>query len=171
MPILPAGNHRRTQPTGEHGFTLVEVLVTLVIMGLMTGAVIMNLPEGENPALVQGRKMATQLNMIAQSSMISRQSLGVRLRDGHMETVRYQQGEWQVVQDIPIDESVFSTFDFIQNGAKIDLRRAAKTQIPLIRYDVTGLATPFELRLENGEGSFQLIGEIDGRVQLVVGDP
>jgi hypothetical protein len=140
-------------------------MVTLVIIGLMTSAVIMNLPKEENPVLVQGRKIAHQLDKVAQASLVNRQTMGVMIRDKRMDVVRYEPREWKTVQELPYNIALFSSFDFIQNGTKIDLRSAAKLNIPLIRYDVTGLATPFEIRM-SGEGSIRLVGKIDGSVVL-----
>lgn len=165
MQILAIGENKKTS-VFQQGFTLVEVLVTMVIFGLMTGAVIMNLPPKEDPLETQVRQLTTRLQMLAQTSLIARQQTGVMLTKEGYELVRYQNGSWQTIEQFDFDLTNAPALEFIQNARKVNLKTAVKSGIPIIRYDTTGLATPFELNLQGAQNTIRIIGSIDGSVQV-----
>ena len=164
MPISPTGNRKIKQA----GFTLVEVLAVLLIFGLMAGAVIINMPARPNPLYKQGELLATHIELTAQTGIIRQQVVGIRFTDDSYEIVSYLDGEWKVEKEINYDPNLKPHIELVENSAKIDLELAEKSGIPSIRYDTTGLGTPFELKLENGASQILLIGTIDGHVTIEI---
>ncbi len=164
MPILPAGKIKtRSQ---QAGFTLVEILVVLLIVGLMAGAVVMNMPAREDPWHQQGRLMAGRMELAAQTSMIDQKPMGISFTDDGYEIVRYSREIWELVAEYSYDLTPRPVVELEQNGAKIDIKAAEEAGIPVIRYDSTGLATPFELSIDTGTRKLQFSGKVNGDVVL-----
>ena len=153
-------------PHKQLGFTLVEVMVALFIMGLMAGVVILNLPERENVLVVEGRRLATNLQMASQSSLIGQYPSGVRFNEEGYSIVRYDGTEWTTQNTYNYGEDQTPIMTLRQNGAELDMEKVRKSNIPVIRYDTTGLATPFELSLLYGNEKVNLTGGVDGRITV-----
>jgi len=135
----------------QAGFTLIEVMVVMLIIGLMVGAVALSLPARPNPLSEQGKAMASQFRALAQSSMVDRASKGVRLTKTGYQVMSYQDGEWLVVRDFEYGVEPIPSIILMRNGAKINLETARKIEGPMVSFDATGLATPFTLSIEDGE--------------------
>ena len=166
MPISPTG---KTKPGCGHntqlGFTLVEILAVLLIIGLMAGAVVMNMPPKQDPLHKQGELLATRIQIAAQSGLVEGQSIGIIFHEQSYDIVRYFNETWNVTQEFEygVDNSK-PVISLTLNAAKIDLEQAEKTGIPTIRYDTTGLGTSFELQLEDGLSRFIINGRVDGSI-------
>lgn len=160
MPTSPIGRNKAAQS----GFTLVEVLAVLLIFGLMAGAVIMNLPSRPDPLHQRGRLMATHIQLAAQTAMIDHQSIGIRFIEDGYEIVKYYDENWDVINKFEFGLEGKPYLELTQNAAQIDLELAEKSGVPSIRFDTTGLGTPFELSMENGASHITLTGSIDGMV-------
>ena len=166
MPILPAGRVKPPIKSKQAGFTLVEVLMSMLIVGLMTGIVVLNLPEADDPWEKQARVIASKFQIASQSAMVANQTIGIRLNKNGYRIVRFTGGEWQTIEQFEFDAEVPLTMELTQNGAEIDLKAAEKSRVPVIRYDATGLATPFELTIDGYGRSMSFEGGADGSVQL-----
>jgi len=55
----------------EAGFTLIEVLCVLVMIGLLSGVVVMNMPPRKSATLTQAETLAQNLNALSQDALIS----------------------------------------------------------------------------------------------------
>ncbi|NNC38118.1 MAG: prepilin-type N-terminal cleavage/methylation domain-containing protein [Hyphomonadaceae bacterium] len=168
MPISPTGTVKTRKRSKQAGFTLVEVLMSMLIIGLMTGIVVLNLPEGDDPWEDQARELASKFQIASQSAMISNQSIGIKISKQGYEIVRFVAGDWVEIEGSEFSGDIPISIELVQNGAKIDLKAAAKTEVPVIRYDATGLATPFELTIDGYGRSMQFVGGPDGTVELVL---
>ncbi len=152
--------------TRQSGFTLVEVLAVLFIIGMMAGAVVMNMPKAQNPLHKQGELLATRIGLAAQGGLISQQSIGVVLRGDGYEIVRYNNYIWETVETFTFDLESKPYIELTQNAAKINLEAAEKSGVPVIRYDTTGLGTPFALKLQSGASAYMISGGSDGKITV-----
>ncbi len=150
----------------QAGFTLVEVMVSLFIMGLMAGAVIITMPERENALTLQTKKIMSHLKMAAQTSLIEQQPIGVQFNEEGYSLVKYNDGEWAVIKDYPFDDGKIPLITLSQNGTLLDFEAIKKSKIPIIRYNITGLATPFVLSLGFGGEKSEILGRVDGSIVL-----
>ena len=184
MPISPVGNNKSAQS----GFTLVEILAVMLIIGLMAGAVIMNMPHKPEAVEVRGRVLATHIGLTAQKALIEQQPFGLSFTQTGYDILKYSGQDysdqnfsgqnlsdqnfsgqnWEIVEEFEFDLEKPPVLSMTQNAAKIDLEAAAKTGIPVIRYDRTGLGTVFELVLDDGKTEYVIKGAIDGSVQTEV---
>lgn len=85
----------------EHGFTLIELLVVLVIVGVLTGWVLLRV-AGDDPAQMAQRhldQLRARLDLACDRALISGNPRGLVLdRDGYA-FVRLEQGRWQPAGD------------------------------------------------------------------------
>ncbi len=160
MPISQAGRIKARQS----GFTLVEVLAVLFIIGMMAGAVVMNMPKAKDPLQAEGELFAARMGLAAQSALVGQQSIGVILQEDGYEIVRYNDDIWETVDvfSFALDSKPF--LELTQNAAKINLEAAEKSGVPVIRFDTTGLGTPFELKLQSGTSTYLVSGSGDGKI-------
>ena len=166
MQILPLGIDNSPKKLKQAGFTLVEVLMSLLIIGLMTGLVVLNMPETEDPIDEQARLLAYRLETAAQTSMISNQTIGIQFTKDGYEAVRFVGDEWETIEKFEFDMETAPVVELVQNGAKIDLEKARKSKIPVIRFDATGMATPFELKVDIYGDELKITGSSDGAIQV-----
>ncbi len=163
MPTSPTGKNN-TRQIGQAGFTLVEILAVLFIIAMMAGAVVINIPAKQDPLYTQGKLLASRIEMAAQTGMIEHQPMGISFTKNGYSVVRYSFDIWETVAEFEFGAEGRPELELSQSSAKIDLKAAEKSELPVIRYDTTGLGTPFELRLQNGASRFVITGAIDGTI-------
>ncbi len=146
----------------EAGFTLVEILSVLVVIGLMSSVVVLSM-EPPKPALEkQAERLTSELNALAQDGLISGSVNAAGFsKDGYAlytfknsEWTERVKGEWQDSYRLTLTRA----------SAKLDM---PKTVEPIIMFQPTGLSTPFELTLSDRDMTYALKTEGDGRVELV----
>ncbi len=169
MPTSLAGQNKRARRTrAQSGFTLIEVMVVMLIIGLMVGAVALSLPARPNPLSVEGKAMASTFRAFAQSSMVDRKAKGIRLTKTGYELMAYQDGDWLLVQEVEYKLDAAPTVRLLRNGAKINLEVARKIEGPMVRFDSTGLATPFTLEVEDGAVTVTITGNVSGEITYAI---
>lgn len=143
-----------------YGFTLVEVLAVLTIMGLMAAVVILNIPTRKDDAVKDyGDTLLLSLNRTAQESLLTGQVHAFEpMRDGYRFSV-FDGEVWQAGAEINWPDN--SRIIFTKETARIDL---PKTYTPLILFEPTGGNTPFTLSLQSRDKSYRLASTGDGRV-------
>jgi len=170
MPTSQAGHNKLTRRVRDQaGFTLIEVMVVMLIIGLMVGAVALSLPARPDPLNVRGKAVASTFRAFAQSSIIDREAKGVRLTKTGYELMAHHDGNWSVIQDFDYGLDDIPVVRFMRNGAKINLETARKTEGPMLRFDATGLATPFTLEIENGPQVVTITGNTTGEITYAIG--
>lgn len=157
---------RLSRPHRQSGFTLVEVMVVLLIVGMMSGVVILNIPPPRDPVLVQGEKMASRLRLVSQAGMVENHAFGISVdRDGYS-VVKFENNAWTEIIRHDFEFDTPPVIALTQNGAIIDLKALKKSGLPVIRYDNTGIATPFTFSIETGNSEIYLVGHVDGSVDV-----
>lgn len=142
--------------------------MSMLIIGLMTGIVVLNLPSGDDPWEAQARELASKFEIASQSAMIANQTIGIKISKEGYEVVRFVAGDWVKIEGQAFSGEIPISVALVQNGAEIDLKAAAKVDVPVIRYDATGLATPFELTIDGFGRSVEFVGGPDGSMELVL---
>jgi type II secretion system protein H len=165
-PISIAGTVKPVRNNKQAGFTLVEVLVSMLIISLMTGLVVLNLPQEKDPLTGQVQLLAKRLEIASSTSMIENNPIGIRFNEEGYQAVRYIGGEWKLIEQFEFETDSAPQLELKQNGAKIDIEKAYKNEVPVIRYDSTGLATPFELTIDVFGDSLRIEGAADGSVSI-----
>jgi general secretion pathway protein H len=122
-----------SRKTKNGGFTLVELMVVLVIIGLAAAAVVLTLPE-------RGGSLASEAERFGARAKAARDQAILRSRTN---IVQVGQGGYSVAERIDGGWRTGSTFEWAA-GTTPDLAGAAAGTI---RFDSTGLADPVRLVL------------------------
>ncbi len=152
----------------EAGFTLVEILCVLALLGLTAGLVVLNLPKPTPPLRAEVHLLATTLNLASRESVIDGKARAVDVSENGVEFFRYE-GEWvsETRRDFP---DVFR-IDLKVENENIDLKARAKSKKdlpPLIHLDATGNVTPFELLVAGRDERFILSPNTRGKIMVDV---
>ncbi len=146
----------------EAGFTLIEMLCVLVLISLLSGVVIMNIPNPKSPAQIQAEGLTRDLNAMAQEGLISGEVRAFGLTEKQFSFFAYDGEEF-----IPAGGNIWSDeirTEFTRNGEKLKL---PETLTPQILFEPTSINTPFVLDLSGRKGRYEIRSEGDGRVVLV----
>lgn len=152
----------------EAGFTLVEILCVLALLGLTAGLVVLNLPKPAPPFQQEVRGVTTVLNLAGRASIIDGKSRGVDITTGDLEVLLYD-GEW--ISDTQHEFANLHGLSLIVEQQSIDLTARTKLKEnsvlpPLIYFDATGNVTPFTLSLNGRDESFVLESDARGRITM-----
>ena len=82
----------------EAGFTLVEILCVLAVLGLTAGLIVLNLPQGEDPFDDRIQTFAAQFNIIQQDSYIDGKTRGLEINTDGFELLQYSE-DWSNVTE------------------------------------------------------------------------
>jgi general secretion pathway protein H len=125
------------------GFTLVELMVVIVIVGLASAAVVLTLPERGGSLRAEAERFAARAKAVRDGAILEARAASVAIGPGGYEIVR-RRGAVH--------------YDWVE-GTRPELSGR-------IHFDPTGLAEPARLVLRRGErGAAIDIGE-DGNVQV-----
>jgi len=148
--------------TKEAGFTLVETLSVLVLIGLMSSVVILSMPQPKSALEEQAHLLTGHLNALAQDGLISGSVNAAGFSKDGYALYSFENSEW--TERVSGEWQGSYRMSFTRASAKLDLPKKAD---PIIMFQPTGLSTPFELTLSDGDMKYALTTTGDGRVELV----
>ena len=127
------------QPDGrpEQGFTFIELMVVIFIIGLAATAVILAIPDQGGSVYAEAERFAARAKAAREYAIIESRPAELRLGPGGYTMSVRRAGEWQ--------ES--GRFEWAA-GTRVQL---AGGEDEGARFDSTGLATPFRLALERDD--------------------
>ena len=148
--------------TKDAGFTLVEILCVLVVIGLMSSVVILSVPKPKSSLEKQAVLLTGQLNALAQDGLISGSVKAAGFSKDGYALYAFENSEWT--------ERVSAEWE---NSYRLSLTRTSatleipKTTEPIMVFQPTGLSTPFELTLSDRDMSYTVSTSGDGRVDFI----
>lgn len=161
---------RRTKNVKD-GFTLIEVAVVILIIGIMLGMAIVNIGQNENQTLgEEAKRVALLLEMAHEEAMTTGEPLSWTFSyDGRYSFWRINdKGEWQVITN----NGFFHTGSLDERvrlikltSAGIDLKSDDRILFP-----PTGNITPFEITLAMKERYLNLSANAIGKVSINGGE-
>lgn len=173
MQILATGNSLRAPRSA--GFTLVEVLVALMIVGLLSATVVLTMPLAHDPAEVEVKRFMARLTLAAQDSVLAGAPTGVVLESNGYRFFQYARGGWKAIESdaamapVEWDKDVTVNLNSTQAGTSIGAAakdEQAPTQ-PAIVFSPTGLATPFTISIKSPSSQYTVSGDAFGAISMV----
>jgi general secretion pathway protein H len=134
------------------GFTLVELMVVIVIIGLAASVVVLSMPETGGSLNAEAEAFAARAKASRDGAILEARPAAVRLGPGGYETMRRLDGQWREVASHPWVEGTAAELSGGTNGS--------------IRFDSTGLAEPARVTLARGERRIAIDIGADGNVRL-----
>lgn len=140
----------------EHGFTLVELLIVLFIIGLMSAAVVLAIPDPRGTLVQEAEQFAARAHAAQERAITDARPMAIRITSAGYGFDRREQGEWK-----PLDEPPFSDRAWSE-GTRVGTGNEAARLV----FDTTGSAEPMKLLLaRDGEQVLVEVGA-DGKTRV-----
>lgn len=142
----------RGRSQGSSGFTLVELMVVIVIVGLAASVVVLTMPETGGSLSAEAETFAARAKAARDGAILEARPAAVRIGPGGYEMLRRMDGAWRAE---PAHEWAEGTAARLAGGSDGS-----------IRFDATGLAGPAVLTLRRGERQIVVQIGADGSVTV-----
>lgn len=150
---------------GACGFTLIEMVVTLVVMSIIIAIAIPNLLTSSGAVLGrEARKLALFMELVHDEAMTRGENLGISFNKESPVLWREGEEDWVETKsdDLPGDAA-------LENGVKIAGAWVGQREVSSqdrIVFTASGSITPYSLKLAYDGREADLKGDIFGRVSI-----
>lgn len=151
--LTPMSARVNDKANPDAGFTLLEALVTLMIVGLLAGAVALSTPAPHAEAKAEAERLAARLMLARDDSILRNRVVGLMMTEQGYGFSRLEAEGWRTVQ-----ETAPLRFRTLPQDvqARVVEERGQDTSLIAVRFDPMGQASPIEIAVEGGGGAYRV---------------
>ncbi len=174
-PIADPGPRRPRPPI--RGFTLLEVLVVVFIVGIVLGIAVINLPSDDDEALrIEAARLDTLIGLASEAAIVGDQEIALEISPHGYRFLVREDGTWRTMETAPFrPRSLPETIrlDVRVDGIRLELDGDRGDEVGRLYILSSGETTPFELTLARADGSegYRIVTEIDGQHRIEAPSP
>lgn len=144
---------------GSSGFTLVELLIVLAIIGLMSAAVVLAMPDPRGSLVAEAERFAARAKAAQDRAVIDARGMSIRMTDAGYGFDLRDRAQWR-----PLDRKPFLDYRWGEGTVPA----LGETGAARIVFDPTGISEPARLTLVRGDEQVSVeIGQ-DGGIDVVL---
>lgn len=157
MPTSPAGND--APPRGQRGFTLVELMIVITIIGLASAAVMWSLPDPRGRLIDEATRFAARTRAAHDLAVVNAQPVSVWVSSGGYGFDERRAGAWSAIIEKPLRVTTWT-----KGTQAIPATAAGRDRVI---FDSTGLADgPLDVVLTRAEERVTVRVGADGGVKV-----
>jgi general secretion pathway protein H len=141
----------------ERGFTLVELMVVIAIIGLAAGVAVLSFPDARGSLRGDAERFAARVRVAQSAAVIESHDVALTVRADGYSFAQYRRGRW-----LPMAEKSFAPQRWV-GGAQAVVGEAGSARIV---FDTTGLAPPLDVLLVRDAERVRVRLEGDGSVHV-----
>ena len=140
----------------QAGFTLVELMVVLAIMGLMASVVVMATAGGRPTVALEAERFAARLISARDEAVLTNEMVEVAVSARGYAFRKRAPGGWTDMEEGPFRATEWSPETSLASGGEADR----------VTFDPTGVATPATYVLARGDRSSRVVVDTAGNVRV-----
>ncbi len=177
-PCLAGGPGRPTAPAPRtQGFTLLEVLVVVLIIGIVLGIAVISLPgDGDEALRTEARRLDALLDLASEDAIVGNREIALEIQPHGYRFLVQDDEAWRPIETPPLQPRALP--DEIRltvrvDGVRLRLGTDEDDEVGRLYILSSGEMTPFELTLSRRDGAnaYRIVTEIDGRHRLEATGP